>query len=235
MRWIKEHFKKEWKQYYRTIELNELLYFHYKGFGSIECMELFPDLKCLYFEGNGITQIKGLATNVHLRSLMLQENLIKKMEGLTTLTNLRTLNLSENVINKVEGLDQCVMLTSLYLKKNRIGAQGNSQLEGLLDCPSLECVELAHNLIEDPSCVVEVFQKMPNLKVLYLNGNDMVKKVRSYRKTVIADLPKLRYLDDRPVFEDDRRASEAFAKGGLEAERAERAQIKAEKQAAHEK
>ena len=156
-KWITEFFKKEWKQYYRTIELNELLYFHYKGFGSIECMDLFPDLKCLYFEGNGITQIKGLTTNVHLRSLMLQENLVKKMEGLTTLVNLRTLNLSENVIAKIEGLDQCVLLNSLYLKKNRIGAQGNSSLEGLLDCPSLECVELAHNLIEDPSCVIEVF------------------------------------------------------------------------------
>jgi dynein assembly factor 1, axonemal len=50
----------------------------------------------------------------------------------------------------------------------------------------------------------------------------MVKKVKSYRKNTIADLPHLRYLDDRPVFEDDRRTSEAFSKGGLDAERAER-------------
>ena len=84
---------------------------------------------------------------------MLQENLIKKMEGLTTLSNLRTLNLSDNVITKIEGLDQCVLLNSLYLKKNRIGNAGNSALEGLLDCPSLECVELANNLIHDETCV----------------------------------------------------------------------------------
>ena len=51
-KWIAEHFKKEWKMYYRTFELNEKLYFHYKGFERIENMNLFPDLKCLYWEGN---------------------------------------------------------------------------------------------------------------------------------------------------------------------------------------
>ena len=30
-KWIKEHFKKEWKLYYLTFELNERLFFHYKG------------------------------------------------------------------------------------------------------------------------------------------------------------------------------------------------------------
>lgn len=31
VKWINEHFKKDWKTYYRTYELNEKLYFHYKG------------------------------------------------------------------------------------------------------------------------------------------------------------------------------------------------------------
>lgn len=56
-KWILEHFKKEWKMYYRTFELNEKLYFHYKGFERIENMELFPELKCLYWEGNGVVSI----------------------------------------------------------------------------------------------------------------------------------------------------------------------------------
>jgi hypothetical protein len=81
-KWILELFKKEWKLYYRTFELNEKLYFHYKGFAKIENMELFPDLKCLYWEGNGTSQISGLESNVQLVSLYLQENLIRKMEGL---------------------------------------------------------------------------------------------------------------------------------------------------------
>jgi hypothetical protein len=31
LKWINEFFKKDWKTYYRTLELNEKLYFHYKG------------------------------------------------------------------------------------------------------------------------------------------------------------------------------------------------------------
>ena len=73
---------------------------------------------------------------------------------------------------------------------------------------------------------------MPNLKVLYLQNNPVVKKIKNYRKTVIAALPSLKYLDDRPVFEDDRRHAEAFSRGGIDEERKERDKIKQEK---HEK
>jgi hypothetical protein len=31
LKWINEFFKKDWKTYYRTLHLNEKLYFHYKG------------------------------------------------------------------------------------------------------------------------------------------------------------------------------------------------------------
>ena len=34
-KWIKDFFRKEWKTYYRTAELNNKLYFHYKGNLSI--------------------------------------------------------------------------------------------------------------------------------------------------------------------------------------------------------
>lgn len=44
----------------------------------------------------------------------------------------------------------------------------------------------------------------------------------------------LRYLDDRPVFDDDRRGAEAFYKGGWDGERAERDLIKKEKETERE-
>lgn len=41
-------------------------------------------------------------------------------------------------------------------------------------------------------------------------GNGVVKKIKHYRKRVINRYKSLTYLDDRPVFEDDRRRAEAF-------------------------
>jgi len=45
----------------------------------------------------------------------------------------------------------------------------------------------------------------------------------------------LRYLDDRPVFDEDRRAADAFNRGGLEEERAERRRIREETNAKHDR
>ena len=71
--------------------------------------------------------------------------------------------------------------------------------------------------------------------MLYLLGNEVIRKIPAYRKTLVTKLRELRYLDDRPVFEDDRRNAEAYCRGGVEAEREERALITAEKRAENEK
>ena len=238
-RWLQNFFTQEWRQYYRHFELNEKLFLHYKGFMKIENMHLFPDLKTLYFEGNGIVEIgNALETNTKMMSLQLHENMIRKMEGLHTLTNLRILNLSENHIYKIEGLENCVNLQSLYIARNNLGkgeTGSKAAIEGLLECPSLECVELSKNQLNEPEIINEVLSKLPNLTCLYLQGNEIVSMIKSYRKTVINAIQGLKYLDDRPVFEDDRRAYTAFANGGIEEERKERKIIRQEKIDADEK
>jgi len=161
-KYLLDMFKKEWRQYYRTFELNEKLYLHYKGFEKLENMHLFPDLKCLYFEGNGMSVISGLETNTEMMSLMLQENLIRKMEGFHTMSQLRTLNLSDNCIFKIEGLENCSLLISLYIKKNRLGSKPLNEsddnlcfnaLAGLLEAPSIETLDMSNNWIADPTVV----------------------------------------------------------------------------------
>ncbi len=53
---------------------------------------------------------------------------------------------------------------------------------------------------------------MPNLKVLYLQGNPVVKRIPFYRKFVIGRLRGLTYLDDRPVFDDERQRCDVWMK-----------------------
>lgn len=117
-------------------------------------------------------------------------------------------------------------MDTIYLRRNRIGRNGLTDVLGLVDCPSLTTLDVQNNHIEDEGIVDDVLVKMPNLKVLYLQNNPVCKKIKNYRKTLIAKLPKLCYLDDRPVFEEDRRNAEAFARGGIEEERKERDLIK---------
>jgi len=41
------------------------------------------------------------------------------------------------------------------------------------------------------------------VEVLYLDGNEGV-KIQNYRKRFVYELKKLKFLDDRPVTEDER-------------------------------
>lgn len=87
--------------------------------------------------------------------------------------------------------------------------------------------------------MLDVLQSMPGLAVLYLQGNPVVKKIPFYRKTVVGRLKALTYLDDKPVFEDERLRCNVWyaaltAPGGTvalanEAERHEIERLKKEK------
>lgn len=187
---------------YSTPELNDKLYLHYKGFRKIQNLEPFTSLKVIWLEGNGLEEISGLEKNTMMRTLYLHENCIHDMKGLGTLTDLNTLNLSKNFVTTIAGLENCQKLETLMLAHNHLAMADD--VRHVLQVPSIVSVDLQHCRIEDPS-VIEIFAQMPNLRVLYLMGNPVVKQIRYYRKTVVASCPNLRYLDDRPVFEDERR------------------------------
>ena len=102
-----------------------------------------------------------------------------------TMVDLRTLQISDNCIKKIEGLSFCTKLVTLYASKNNIGRDGIEDLFGLLECPSLEVVDVQQNEIHDGKVLEEVFMKMPKLKVLYLFKNDCTKEIKNYRKTMI--------------------------------------------------
>lgn len=218
--------------YYRTKSLNDKLYLHCKGYSKLQALEGFVGLKALYGETNAFSQIEGLEELKELRALYLQENCIKVIEGLENLPLLSSLNLASNYITKIENLETNTELRTLLLAGNKIGVNGVEDLEGLLCLDQLSVLDIAHNQVSDPEAV-EVFSKMPQLKVLYLKGNPVVSSIPYYRKTLIHKLPNLTYLDDRPVFGEEKRSVEAFFRGGVEEERAERKRIVDEKREQH--
>jgi len=165
--------------------------------------------------------------------LYIQENIFDKIENLNHLKELHYLNLNDNFISKIENLNDMPNMGTLQIKKNRIGKNGLSDVIGLLELPSITVLDISDNQIDDPAVVDEVLVKMPNLAVLYLKGNPVCKKIKNYKKTLIAKMPGLRYLDDSPVFPEDRRYAEAFAEGGIDKEREERKRIKQEKDEEH--
>eukprot|EP00158_Paraphelidium_tribonemae_P005514 Partr_v1_DN27381_c2_g1_i2_m46148 putative dynein, axonemal, assembly factor 1 len=95
-------------------------------------------------------------------------------------------------------------------------------------------LDLSHNKIDDEGAI-EVLALMPSLTVLNLANNPIVQTIPSYRKRVISTLSRLTYLDDQPVFPEEREQILAWNRGGLDAEREERARQREQKKLEHEK
>eukprot|EP00993_Chasmostoma_nieuportense_P001517 NODE_2392_length_1189_cov_37.731638_g2278_i0.p1 GENE.NODE_2392_length_1189_cov_37.731638_g2278_i0~~NODE_2392_length_1189_cov_37.731638_g2278_i0.p1 ORF type:complete len:348 (-),score=86.42 NODE_2392_length_1189_cov_37.731638_g2278_i0:91-1134(-) len=212
---------------YRTPELNDKLYLHFKGFTTIGGLEHYTAVRVLWLEGNAISKIENLDHQSELRTLYLHQNCLYELDNLAPLQQLDSLNVSENFISTLTNLACLPKLQTLLMKDNRLRTYAD--VAHLLDCPFIRVLDLSNNQLEDPE-IMFVFAQMPELTILKLEGNPVIKKIPHYRKATIASIPKLRHLDDRPVFDDERRLCMAWARGGLEAEREERALMRTEEE-----
>ncbi|KAH8418864.1 hypothetical protein KR222_005904 [Zaprionus bogoriensis] len=205
---------------YQTPRLNDVLYLHYQGYQYIECLEEYTELKSLWLECNAISEIEGLDKQSKLKCLFLQNNLIKRIENLACCPELDTLNLSSNHIRKIENISSDILpvLNTLNISSNYL--KDSEALIHLVECKTLAVLDLSNNRIDD-ILVVKIFEQMPNLKVLVLQGNPVVSRLPQYRKTLILSCKELTYLDSRPVFPRDRACAEAWKKDGYEGERRE--------------
>ncbi|KAM3875348.1 dynein axonemal assembly factor 1-like [Diretmus argenteus] len=216
-KFLKDHCKKN-KLYY-TPYLNDELFLHFEGLSTIENLEEYTGLTCLWLMNNCLQRIENLQAQTELRSLYLHQNLIYKLENLDPLRKLCTLNVSNNYISTIENIACLPELGTLLIAHNKLKTVGD--VEHLSQCLSIHVLDVSYNLLNDP-VVLLVFERIPQLRVLSLMGNEVVKKIPNYRKTVIVRLKQLTSLDDRPVSPKDRACAEAWAVGGLEGERKER-------------
>lgn len=136
-----------------------------------------------------------------------QQNIINSLSGLEVLPELDTLNISDNRLCDLKSISDCNSLQTLVCTRNKL--KTNDSVAELKRCTSLQTLDLQHNDLDDPE-VLDTIKELPDLRCLYLSGNPLVSKIKNYRKTVVAMLRKLTYLDDRPVFEVERRCAEAW-------------------------
>lgn len=209
--------------------LNKNCYLHYTGFHKIENLDNFINLRVLYLEGNRIQKIENLDKLTSLTCLYLQNNYIDKIENLEHNTNLVILNLTGNQIKKIENLEALTELKNLYLEKNDLSTP--EDIQDAVKCKSLTLLDIQSNQFDrNGEGIINILSQIVDLRVLYFKGNDVLRTISNYRRTMIAKIQHLTYLDDRPVREEERVGAEAFMIGGHEAEVKARQEFKIRKE-----
>ncbi|XP_005065487.1 centrosomal protein of 72 kDa [Mesocricetus auratus] len=141
--------------------------------------------------------------------LVLCEETVRERSGLgphRDLAELRSLSIPGTYQEKITHLGNSLMrltaLKSLDLSRNSLVS-----LEGIQHLVFLESLNLYYNCI---SSLAEVFRlhSLTELQDVDFRLNPVVKNESDYRLFVVHMLPKLRQLDDRPVRESERKASQ---------------------------
>lgn len=178
----------------------------YTEITMLNCMELALSFK-------RILRIANLDNLLKLEKLKLDNNMIMKIENLDHLVNIKWLDLSFNHITKIEGLNNLFNLTDLSLYNNQI-----CEVEGLDFCRKVNILSIGRNLIKNPKQVVDYLRKFTFLQALTVHENPFCKDDNNIQTSldqpksfhyppsydvILANLEKLKYLDYRPIDEDN--------------------------------
>ncbi|PFH38115.1 hypothetical protein BESB_004560 [Besnoitia besnoiti] len=211
---------------------------------EIENLDYCERLVTLDLSHNCIRKIAGLSCLPRLSNLKLAYNAFETLEdiaGLTECPALTNLDISHNNIDfgpqdKRVSADSTLPHSARSTTAARLHASSSPQI--LHGSPRAG----ARSLAGEPECVCDadekatitdwlddffaLMQRLSGLTCLYFHGNPVIRKLPYYRKRVVAALPGLRYLDDRPIKPVERAGSEAWVTGGRHAEAAAIKRIK---------
>lgn len=208
-------------------------------------------LVSLFIHNNALITLQHYDAPLHnLRMLNISHNYLTNLKGISTFCPLlETLQCSHNHISSMEACEDLwglsKTLTSIDLSFNKIErfqamTPEEQEASDAADAASQAQKVVASDVVvrwpgetpagKDPIQLVNFFKDhLPNVSVIYLHGNALTHGMKQYRRQMILHLPKLTYLDERPVFADERRVVMAWGAGGEKAEAAERALIREEK------
>ena len=190
----------------------------------------------MFAQQNCLTSLAPLAALPHLDTLNVSSNRLCSLDGLDAMPVLTSLQArSASAHRRSSALRMRIAAASSPSALSRcrpLQAAGNSlasldALACLPRCALLSSLDVTHNGLEgDGDALLALLAAMPALRALYLSaGNPVAGSVRPYRKRVVAAVAGLVYLDERPVFDAERRGAEAWVRGGEEAEAAEREKL----------
>ena len=202
------------KGFFSTPELNEKLYLHFFGFQRIEGLDEFINCRVLWLENNLIEAIEGIEKLTMLDTLYLQNNMVRSLQHDLHHNSLRVLNVSHNLLISLSGVERFCNLQQLHVSHNSL-----QHLDGLELLRNLNVLDISHNLLKESAEVLRALLVHSQLCSLMMNGNEFIRTVNNYRKVVISQHRQLKYLDEYPVFDVERRCSEAFVAGGPTEER----------------
>lgn len=179
----------------------EVLQLNYQKLGSLNGIEILPNLRKASFIGNVIMEITSVDSCRNLEELSLEDNLLTRIQNLDTLILLKKLDLGRNFIRKIEGLKNLECLTQLSLEDNLI-----QSLSGIEVLGNIMELYIGNNKLDNLK-EISLLKDLPKLIILDISGNTLAKEADS-RLHIIFHLKKLKVLDGVGIEQTE----QAFAK-----------------------